>query len=139
MTKINTAEQKIEDFNNMTLDQKKQTLINDFTNIVNNQVKNGKITQEKANTLIKNFTDKVNKWDGNGYPQFVVRYLNKYMGVVHEKFSPIESFKKVLDEAVKNNQITSTQEQEILNDLKGSKTNTSKSTTTVNSDTSNTL
>ncbi|MDE4542226.1 hypothetical protein [Thermoanaerobacterium sp. R66] len=139
LTKINTAEQKIEDFNNMTLDQKKQTLIDDFTNIVNNQVKNGKITQEKANTLIKNFTDKVNKWDGNGYPQFVTRYLKKYMGVVHERFSFMGRFKKVLDEAVKKNQITSTQEQQILNDLKGSKTNTSKSATTVNSDASNTL
>ncbi|MGJ7044890.1 hypothetical protein [Thermoanaerobacterium thermosulfurigenes] len=139
LAKINTAEQKIEDFNNMTLDQKKQTLIDDFTNIVNNQVKNGKITQDKANTLIKNFTDKVNKWDGNGYPQFVTRYLKKYMGVVHEKFSFMGRFKKVLDEAVKKNQITSTQEQQILNDLKGSKKNTPTSTTTVNSDASNTL
>ncbi|ORX22492.1 hypothetical protein BVF91_11240 [Thermoanaerobacterium sp. PSU-2] len=139
LTKINNAEQKIQAFNNMTLDQKKQTLIDDFTNIVNNQVKNGKITQDKANTLIKNFTDKVNKWDGNGYPQFVTRYLKKYMGVVHEKFSFMGRFKKVLDEAVKKNQITSTQEQQILNDLKGSKTNTPTSTTTVNSDASNTL
>ncbi|AEF16917.1 hypothetical protein Thexy_0876 [Thermoanaerobacterium xylanolyticum LX-11] len=139
LAKINTDEQKIEDFNNMTLDQKKQTLIDDFTNIVNNKVKNGKITQDKANTLIKNFTDKVNKWDGNGYPQFVTRYLKKYMGVVHEKFSFMGRFKKVLDEAVKKNQITSTQEQQILNDLKGSKKNTPTSTTTVNSDASNTL
>lgn len=139
LTKINNAEQKIQAFNNMTLDQKKQTLIDDFTNIINNQVKNGKITQDKANTMIKNFTDKVNSWDGNGYPQFVMRYLKKYIGIMHEKFSSMERFKKVLDEAVKNNQITSAQEQEILNDLKENKANTSTNTTTTNSTASNNL
>ncbi|WP_434576994.1 hypothetical protein [Thermoanaerobacterium thermosaccharolyticum] len=61
------------------------------------------------------------------------------MGIMHEKFSSMEKFKKVLDEAVKNNQITSAQEQEILNDLKGSKANTSTNTTTTNSTASNNL
>lgn len=65
--------------------------------------------------------------------------LKKYMGIMHEKFSSMENFKKVLDEAVKNNQITSAQEQEILNDLKGSKANTSTNTTTTNSTASNNL
>lgn len=139
LTKINNAEQKIQAFNNMTLEQKKQTLIDDFTNFINNQVKNGKITQSKANTLIKNFTDKVNKWDGNGYPRFVMRYLKKYMHVIHEKFNPMERFKKALDEAVKNNQITSAQEQEILNYLKGNKTSTSTGSETTNSSASNNL
>lgn len=139
LAKINNAEQKIQAFNNMTLEQKKQTLIDDFTNFINNQVKNGKITQSKANTLIKNFTDKVNKWDGNGYPRFVMRYLKKYMHVIHEKFNPMERFKKALDEAVKNNQITSAQEQEILNYLKGNKTSTSTGSETTNSSASNNL
>ncbi|ADL69453.1 hypothetical protein Tthe_1969 [Thermoanaerobacterium thermosaccharolyticum DSM 571] len=139
ITKINSAEQKIENFNNMTLDQKKQTLIDYFTTIVNNEVKNGKITQDKANTLIKNFTDKVNKWDGTGYPPVVMKYLKRYMGVLHENINPMNRFKKALDEAVNNNQITAQQEQDILNYLKGNKTNTSTSATTVNSEVSNNL
>ncbi|KAA5807991.1 hypothetical protein [Thermoanaerobacterium thermosaccharolyticum] len=139
ITKINSAEQKIENFNNMTLDQKKQTLIDYFTTIVNNQVKNGKITQDKANTLIKNFTDKVNKWDGTGYPPVVMKYLKRYIGVLHENINPMNRFKKALDEAVKNNQITAQQEQDILNYLKGNKTNTSTSATTFNSEVSNNL
>ncbi|WP_434639649.1 hypothetical protein PQ743_10000 [Thermoanaerobacterium thermosaccharolyticum] len=139
ITKINSAEQKIENFNNMTLDQKKQTLIDYFTTIVNNQVKNGKITQDKANTLIKNFTDKVNKWDGTGYPPVVMKYLKRYIVVLHENINPMNRFKKALDEAVKNNQITAQQEQDILNYLKGNKTNTSTSATTFNSEVSNNL
>ncbi|MGF7400102.1 hypothetical protein PQ744_06725 [Thermoanaerobacterium thermosaccharolyticum] len=139
ITKINSAEQKIENFNNMTLDQKKQTLIDYFTTIVNNQVKNDKITQDKANILIKNFTDNVNKWDGTGYPPVVMKYLKRYMGVLHENINPMNRFKKVLDEAVKNNQITAQQEQNILNYLKGNKTNTSTSATTFNSEVSNNL
>jgi hypothetical protein len=61
------------------------------------------------------------------------------MGIMHENFSPMARFKKVLDEAVKNNQITSAQEQEILNDLTGNKSNTSTNTTTTNSTASNNL
>lgn len=134
LTKINDAEQKIKDFNNMTLDQKKQTLIKDFTSKINQKVQDGKLTQDKANTMIKNFTDKVNKWDGKGYP----KELSGLFGMKMHKNADAR-FKKALDQAVKDNKITAQQEQDILNYLKTDKNNFNKANTTSNSQTSNSL
>ncbi|QSZ26974.1 hypothetical protein ACETAC_08885 [Aceticella autotrophica] len=134
LTKINDAEQKIKDFNNMTLDQKKQTLIKDFTARINQRVKDGKLTQDKANSMIQNFTDKVNKWDGKGYP----KELRGLFGMKMHKNAD-GRFKKALDQAVKDNKITAQQEQDILNYLKTDKNNFNKANTTSNFKTSNSL
>jgi len=69
IAKIDAMIKKIQEFNNLTLQQKKDKLIGDFKTSVDKRVKDGKLTQEKADELIKNYTDKVNKWDGTGYPK----------------------------------------------------------------------
>ena len=59
---------KINEFNKLTLPQKKAKLIEDFKASVNNKVKDGRITQEKADTLTREFNEMIGNWDGNGYP-----------------------------------------------------------------------
>lgn len=68
--RIDSKIKEIQDFNKLTLPQKKDKLINDFKASVEKRVKEGKIDKAKADTLVKEFIEKINKWDGNGYPKF---------------------------------------------------------------------
>lgn len=58
---------QINDFNALTLDQKKQKLIDDFKANIEKQVTAGKLTREKADQMIKSYTDQMSKWDGKGF------------------------------------------------------------------------
>lgn len=138
IAKINNVEQKIKDFNNLTLDQKKQKLISDFTTDINKRVQEGKLTQDKANELIKNYTDKVNKWDGNGYPPEISRMYKGFLKNFGKYENSYAKFKNALDQAVKDNKITSQQEQDILNYLKGSKNKSGKTSSGTSTNTTNT-
>lgn len=138
IAKINQIEQKIKDFNNMTLDQKKQTLINDYNTAINKRVQQGKLTQDKANELIKNYTDKVNKWDGNGYPPALKHLYGNFFKNFPNSQNNTARFKNALDQAVKDGKITSQQEQDILNYLKAQKDKTNNPTSkTTSSNTQN--
>ncbi len=64
---IDAQIKQINDFNALTLDQKKQKLIDDFKANIEKQVTAGKLTREKADQMIKNYTDKMSKWDGKGF------------------------------------------------------------------------
>ncbi|AGB19898.1 hypothetical protein [Thermoanaerobacterium thermosaccharolyticum] len=133
IAKINNMEQQINDFNKLTLDQKRQKLISDYTAAVNKKVQNGKITQDKANELIKNYTDKVNKWDGTGFPPGM---KGMFMGFKNFNGGAYKRFENALDKAVKDNKITESQKQDILNYFKGNKDksgSTSSTTTQSNS------
>jgi len=70
IAKIDEQIKKLQDFNNLTLDQKKAKLVEDFTAAVNNQVQAGKLTQDKADKMIADYKARVDKWDGTGYPFF---------------------------------------------------------------------
>lgn len=65
---IDVKIRKIGEFNKLPLNDKKERLINNFKAFMNDRVKEGKITQEKANQLILEYTKKVNEWDGSGTP-----------------------------------------------------------------------
>ncbi len=65
---IDAKIRKIEEFNKLPLNDKKERLISHFKAFMNDCVKEGKITQEKADRLILEYTKKVNEWDGSGSP-----------------------------------------------------------------------
>jgi molecular chaperone DnaK (HSP70) len=60
----------IQEFNSLTLEQKKEMLISNFKAAMARKVENGRLTKEKSDELIKSYTEKVQKWDGSGYPGF---------------------------------------------------------------------
>ncbi len=74
--KINTAIEELNKFNSLTLEEKKQQLISDFRAHIDEKVKEGKLTQDKADEIIEKHTKKVNNWDGNGYSRFVIKGLS---------------------------------------------------------------
>lgn len=59
---------KIEEFNKLPLNKKKEKLIENFRNFTDDMVKKGKITRERADELLKEYESKVNQWDGSGKP-----------------------------------------------------------------------
>lgn len=69
--KIDARIKKIQEFNSLTVQQKKDTLISDYKVFIEKKVKDGRISQEKAAELLKAFTEKVKQWDGSGYPGFL--------------------------------------------------------------------
>jgi len=73
ISKIDEKIKKIEEFNKLPLEQKKEKLISKFKSYTERKVKEGKLTREKADELIKDFTERIQKWDGKGYPD-----LGKY-------------------------------------------------------------
>ena len=75
ITKIDARIKEIQEFNNMTLQQKRDSLIRRFKTSLEQKVREGKLSQDKANQLIKDYTDKVNNWDGNDYPYFLRKGL----------------------------------------------------------------
>ncbi len=68
--RLDSKIKEIQNFNRLTLPQKKDKLINDCKSSLEKRVKEGKIDRNKADQIIKDYTEKINKWDGNGYPQF---------------------------------------------------------------------
>ncbi|MDP4093526.1 MAG: hypothetical protein Q8920_09210 [Bacillota bacterium] len=71
--RIDSKIRYINEFNKLTVPQKKDLLLKDFKTHIEKKVNEGKLDKEQANTIIKDFSDKVAKWDGNGYPNFGTR------------------------------------------------------------------
>lgn len=69
-SRIEAKIKEIQEFNKLTVQEKKAKLIADFKASVEKKVKEGKIDKAKADDMLNRFTEKVNKWDGNGYPMF---------------------------------------------------------------------
>ena len=68
--KIDDRIKKIEEFNRLPLEKKKEVLINKFKEHVEKKVNEGKLTREKADEIIKEHIERVNRWNGKGYPDF---------------------------------------------------------------------
>lgn len=68
--KIDSKIKAIQEFNKLTLPQKKDKLKSDIKAAVEKKVKDGKLTQDKANEVIKEYNEKVENWDGTGRPPF---------------------------------------------------------------------
>lgn len=85
--KIAELDQRIkemQEFNNLTLDQKKEKLLNGFTTSINENVKNSKMTQEQADKTIADFKTKLGAWDGTGNPPFQGRGLMGKEGIMRK-------------------------------------------------------
>lgn len=68
ITLIDAKIKEIEEFNKLPLPEKKDKLINHFKTFMNDKVKEGKISREKADELITKYTERVRQWDGSGSP-----------------------------------------------------------------------
>ncbi|MCX7709518.1 MAG: hypothetical protein N2484_06675 [Clostridia bacterium] len=71
IAKIGEKAKAIQEFNSMTLEQKREKLLNDFTASINQRVKDGKVTQEQADKCLSDFKSKLNTWDGTGRMPFM--------------------------------------------------------------------
>ncbi len=121
--RIDKKVKELQDFNALTLDQKKDKLIKDFTAAANKKVEAGKLTQQKADESIAKYTDKINKWDGNGYPFFTNRGARQFEKNARNFINPNMKNRlgKALDNAVKDGKITADQKQNILDYFAGKK------------------
>jgi hypothetical protein len=68
--RIDARIKEINEFNKLSVQEKRVKLTNDFKTFIDKRVKEGRLTKEEADIKIKDFTDKVTKWDGKGYPKF---------------------------------------------------------------------
>lgn len=125
LQKIDQKINELEAFNKLTPREKKDKLINDFTAAINQKVKDGKITQDKANQTIANYKAKIEKWDGNGYPPIRgffdgMRHFGKGFGFDKDQFKDQfkEKVSSILDQAVKDGKISDQQKQDILGYIK---------------------
>lgn len=67
-------EQRIEEmeaFNQLSTDEKKAKLLSDCTTKLDQQVEDGKMTQEEADTALAEYKTKLEEWDGSGYLPFM--------------------------------------------------------------------
>lgn len=75
--KLDARIKAVREFNSLTVQQKKDKLIGNYRTFIEEKVKEGKITKEKAADMIKDYNGKVNKWDGSGYPGFLKKGSGK--------------------------------------------------------------
>jgi len=71
--RIDARIKAVDEFNKLPLQQKRGKLIDEFRLKVETGVKEGRLTKEKADALLKEFSDKIAKWDGKGYPRFLLK------------------------------------------------------------------
>ncbi|OPZ94308.1 MAG: hypothetical protein BWY74_00670 [Firmicutes bacterium ADurb.Bin419] len=74
--KIDERIKDIQEFNKLTIEQKREKLISKYKTRMALKVKEGKLTQEKADERIADFTREIQNWDGNGLPSL---FHNKHM------------------------------------------------------------
>lgn len=68
--KIDAKIKKLQEFNRLSPQQKKSKLIEHYRKSLDESVKSGKVSRERADQLMKKFIEKMQKWDGKGYPNF---------------------------------------------------------------------
>ncbi|MCX7843572.1 MAG: YckD family protein [Clostridia bacterium] len=77
---IDARVKEINEFNSLTLEKKKEKLLKEFKDRMDQKVKDGKINQEKADKMLSDFKAKVDKWDGTGNPAFHAKGLKGCKG-----------------------------------------------------------
>jgi Spy/CpxP family protein refolding chaperone len=73
IAKIDEEINKINEFNALTLEQKKEKLTSEFKTKIEADVKDGRLTQEKADKMLKDYANKLANWDGTGMLDFGMR------------------------------------------------------------------
>jgi len=77
--KIDARIKEIEEFNKLTVEQKREKLKKGFKEKIDKKVKEGKISKKDADEIIKRFNEKIDEWDGTGYPGFMYKsYIKKH-------------------------------------------------------------
>jgi len=66
--KIDEKIKKINEFNRLPLDKKKEKLLSNLKDHLEKKVKEGKLTKSQMNKIMKDYEKKVKEWDGNGFP-----------------------------------------------------------------------
>ncbi|MEJ6950805.1 hypothetical protein [Natronospora cellulosivora (SeqCode)] len=67
--------EEIKEFKKLTLEQKKSKLISELESRMEEEVEDGKISQEKANIIVEKFIKELEDWDGESYPKFMKKYF----------------------------------------------------------------
>lgn len=62
---------KIREFESLPLAKKKEHLFSRFKSCIDQQIKEGKITNEEGQKLLSEFSKELQKWDGKGFPKFM--------------------------------------------------------------------
>lgn len=70
LAQIEARHKEIQEFNGMTVEQKKEKLLTDFTAATSERVTAGKLTQEEADKAVAEFKTKLEAWDGTGRMPF---------------------------------------------------------------------
>lgn len=60
---------EINEFNKLTLEEKKEKLVNDCKDRLDRMVNEGKMDRKKADEILRNYTERIRQWDGVGYPR----------------------------------------------------------------------
>lgn len=95
--KLDAAIKQLQDFNNLSLDQKKSTILSKVKANMDKKVQAGKLTQDKADAALAKITEKVNKWEGNGYPNIMsfVPKMNVNRQPLFIKKDPVQALEKM--------------------------------------------
>lgn len=70
-SKIDQRIAKINEFNSLTLPEKKEHLSKKFNSYIEKQVKDGRITQEEGSNMLSDFNKQLENWDGKEPPKFI--------------------------------------------------------------------
>jgi hypothetical protein len=68
--KIDVKIKEINEFNKLSLQEKKDKLKEGMKTRLEQKVRDGRINQDQANKRLKEINEKIDNWDGNGYPRF---------------------------------------------------------------------
>jgi tRNA A37 N6-isopentenylltransferase MiaA len=104
----------INEFNSLTLEQKKAKLQSEIKTRLDQDVKDGRLTQAQVDQRLKDLNDKLAKWDGTGYPGFGLKGgKGKGMPVLDKKFEgfkdpikALENQKSHIQDMLKNGKLT---------------------------------
>jgi len=67
--KIDEKIKKINEFNKLPLEKKKEKLLSDLKARLEEKVKEGEITKDQMNKIMKECEKRIKEWDGNGFPR----------------------------------------------------------------------
>ena len=70
IARIEEKNKAIQDFNKLSVPEKKEKLLSRYREMLEKKVAAGKITRQEADRRLQAFTEKVEAWDGRGYPDF---------------------------------------------------------------------
>jgi polyhydroxyalkanoate synthesis regulator phasin len=73
LERIDGKIKEIEEFQNLPLEKKREKIIRDFKEKLDNMVSQGKMKKEEAEKMMKEIIEKINAWDGRGFPEIHIQ------------------------------------------------------------------